>query len=172
MESARKIRQAILAARKNWGTTLIIASHNKSWLTDICDKILYLYNGRLLDYGYENILPGPWQQVDSRLYCTYLADQQLFYVSQPPTPESSAIIDPGLFELSECEPSDAEKVLHGTVSGIFFDKLQAGPRINVVCGDHRFTATVEDSVFSVPGLRPGRKVTLLYRPEQITWLAE
>lgn len=36
MESARCIRRAVLQARKEWGTTLVIASHFRSWLNDIC----------------------------------------------------------------------------------------------------------------------------------------
>ncbi|MDH3327902.1 MAG: ATP-binding cassette domain-containing protein [Desulfobulbaceae bacterium] len=172
MESARNIRKAILIAQKEWGTTLIIASHNKSWLNDICDRIIYLYNGRLLDFTYENVLPGPWKKMDSRLYCTQLADGQFFYVSKPPQPDSSAVIAPEALELSEREPSDSEKTLRGVVTGIFFDKLQAGPRIHVVCGDHRFIATADDNIFTMEGFRPGRKVTLLYRPEQTAWLPE
>ncbi len=173
MESARNIRKAILIAKKEWGTTLIIASHNKSWLNDICERIIYLYNGRILDFTYENVLPGPWQKLDSsRLYCTQLADGQSFYVSKPAQPDSSAVIAPETLELSSREPSGSEKTLHGVVTGIFFDKLHAGPRIHVVCGDHRFIATADDDVFTTQGFRPGRKVRLLYRPEQIAWLPE
>lgn len=172
MESARSIRKAVLMAQKEWGTTLIIASHNQFWLNDICDRIIYLYNGRILDFTYENVLPGPWERVASRLYCTRLADGQLFYVSKPPRPKSSAVIAPEALELSERQPSDSEKSLHGLVTGIFFDKLQASPRVHVVCGDQRFIASADEAVFAARGFRPGRKVTLLYRPEQTAWLSE
>ncbi|MDW7772394.1 MAG: energy-coupling factor ABC transporter ATP-binding protein [Desulfobulbaceae bacterium] len=170
MESARNIRKAILKAQKEWGTTLIIASHNKSWLNDICDRIIYLYNGRILDFTYENVIPGPWERVDNRLFRTRLAEEQFFYVPAPPEPDSSAVIAPEALELSERDPSGSEKILHGVVTGIFFDKLQASPRVNVVCGDHRFIAMADDDIFTAMGFRPGRKVTLLYRPDRIAWL--
>lgn len=172
MESARNIRKAILLAQKEWGTTLIIASHNKSWLNDICDRIIYLYNGRMLDFSYENVLPGPWEKAKNQLYHTQLSDGQFFYASKPPQQKSSVVITPESLELTQREPHGSEKTLHGIVTGIFFDKLQAGPRIHVFCGDHRFIASADDNILSTGTLRPGRKVTLLYKPEQTSWLPD
>jgi tungstate transport system ATP-binding protein len=43
--SAALIRQAALAARKNFGTTLVIASHDMTWLHAVCDHVLHLENG-------------------------------------------------------------------------------------------------------------------------------
>lgn len=172
MESARNIRRAILTAQKEWGTTLVIASHNKSWLNDICDRIIYIYNGRILDFPYENVLPGPWQRIGDRLFATPLTDGQSFFVSEPPGANNAAAIAPELIELADRPPSDSEKTLHGVVTGIFFDKLQATPRVHVVCGDHRFIVTASDDIFAAQGLRPGRKVTIFYRPEQVTWLPD
>jgi tungstate transport system ATP-binding protein len=171
MESAGSIRKAILLAQKEWGTTLIIASHHRSWLNDICDRITYLYKGRILDCSFENILPGPWEK-DGEGYCTRLADGQSFHVSPPPHPGSCAIISPEMLNLSHREPVQGEKVLQGIMTTIFFDKLQAGPRIHVICGDHRFIASIDEHTFAMEGLRPGREVTIRYRPEDITWLPQ
>lgn len=172
MESARNIRKAIFTAQQEWGTTLIIASHNKSWLNDICDRIIYIYNGRILDFPYENVLPGPWRSEGGRLHSTSLADGQFFYAQEPPHSNSSAAIAPEMIELAEREPFDSEKVLRGIVTGIFFDKLQVNPLVHVVCGDHRFVAIASDDIFTQHNIRPGRKVTLFYRPEQVAWLPQ
>ena len=47
-ESAKQIKEASLAARRDWGTTLVIASHDMNWLQSICDKILTLSGGLLI----------------------------------------------------------------------------------------------------------------------------
>lgn len=47
MESAVSIRQAVQLARQEWGTTLIISSHYRSWLEEICDQIIYICNGQI-----------------------------------------------------------------------------------------------------------------------------
>ncbi len=46
VESTKRIKEASLTARKEWGTTLVIASHDMAWLDAICDDILVLANGR------------------------------------------------------------------------------------------------------------------------------
>jgi tungstate transport system ATP-binding protein len=46
-ESTKQIKEASLAARRDWGTTLVLASHDMNWLHSICDKILTLSDGRL-----------------------------------------------------------------------------------------------------------------------------
>ena len=46
-ESAKQIKEASLAARRDWGTTLVIASHDMNWLQSICDKIISLSGGLL-----------------------------------------------------------------------------------------------------------------------------
>ncbi len=46
-ESTRRIKEASLAARTHWDTTLVVASHDMAWLESVCDKILTLESGRL-----------------------------------------------------------------------------------------------------------------------------
>ncbi|HSM73591.1 MAG TPA: energy-coupling factor ABC transporter ATP-binding protein, partial [Desulfobacterales bacterium] len=49
--SAELIKTAVLRARDRWGTTLVIASHDRQWLYEICDHSLHLFRGRILDNG-------------------------------------------------------------------------------------------------------------------------
>ena len=46
-ESSELIRHAALDARNRWGTTLIIISHQLTWLRQIADRILSMDYGRL-----------------------------------------------------------------------------------------------------------------------------
>ncbi|MGW8161669.1 MAG: energy-coupling factor ABC transporter ATP-binding protein [Desulfobulbales bacterium] len=170
MASARSIRRAVLLARKEWGTTLVIASHNQAWLNDICDDITNLYNGRVLDCGYENVLLGPWEKDGEKEFYIRLADGQRIHVSQPPHPESSAVIAPEVLKFSKAQNDTNDKTLTGIITGIFLDKHFPGPRIQVVCGDQRLVASGTDDIFFKGDLRPGQDVTLHYRPEDITWL--
>lgn len=47
VESADLIRKAAIFARQEWGTTIVVASHDHKWLYDICDKHLHLEQGRV-----------------------------------------------------------------------------------------------------------------------------
>jgi len=46
-DSAELVRQAVLCAREELGTTLVISGHDQPWLRAICDDILWLRDGRL-----------------------------------------------------------------------------------------------------------------------------
>jgi tungstate transport system ATP-binding protein len=48
-ESTKQIKEASLAARRDWGATLVIANHDMNWLQSICDKILTFSDGLLTD---------------------------------------------------------------------------------------------------------------------------
>lgn len=48
-ESTKRIQQASLAARTNWGTTLVVASHDTHWLDSVCDRILKVAKGRVTE---------------------------------------------------------------------------------------------------------------------------
>ncbi|MCF8104169.1 MAG: energy-coupling factor ABC transporter ATP-binding protein [Desulfohalobiaceae bacterium] len=45
-ESTERIRRASLAARQKWGTTIILVSHDRSWLEGVSDSFLLMENGR------------------------------------------------------------------------------------------------------------------------------
>ncbi len=48
-ESTKQIKEAALAARRDWGATLVIANHDMNWLQSVCDKILTLSDGLLTE---------------------------------------------------------------------------------------------------------------------------
>ena len=74
--SAQQIKEAALMARREWNTTLIIASHDRDWLYDVCDQVLHLFKGRLFGTGKENILFGPWRPYKDNLWEKRLSDGQ------------------------------------------------------------------------------------------------
>lgn len=48
-ESAELVKSASVIAREKWGATVIIVSHDREWLTAVCDTILHFKQGRLLE---------------------------------------------------------------------------------------------------------------------------
>jgi tungstate transport system ATP-binding protein len=171
LESARSIHRAILSARQEWGTTLVIASHHQSWLGEICDRIVYLYNGRLLDCSYENVLLGPWEKFSNDLFVMTMTDGQRLYVCEPPQLASSGVIAPQLLRISSSPPSKKEKKISGLVAGVFVDKQPGIFCIHVACGDQQFTVNMPEKDFQKEGISPNQQVSLLYKPSDIVWLS-
>ena len=48
--SAALVRQAALAARGSYNTALVIASHDMAWLHAVCDHVLHLENGLIIEH--------------------------------------------------------------------------------------------------------------------------
>ena len=46
-ESTERIRQASLAAREHWGATIVLVSHDRTWLESVSDRFLFVNQGRL-----------------------------------------------------------------------------------------------------------------------------
>ena len=170
LESGRSIRRAVLRARRDWGATLIIASHHRSWLEGLSDDIVHLFNGRIIDCSFDNVLLGPWERVDENFWATRLADGQVIHVTPPSQRQSSAVIAPHVLVPAEREPAAGEKTLRGVITAVTFDRHRAEPRIHVVCGDQHFVAAFPDRDRIPASCLPGRTITLLYRPEDIGWL--
>jgi tungstate transport system ATP-binding protein len=47
--SAALVRKAALAAREKYDTALVIASHDMAWLHAVCDQVLHLENGHIIE---------------------------------------------------------------------------------------------------------------------------
>jgi len=54
-DCAQLIKDASLRACREWGTTLVIANQDWQWLYDICDEIIHLFKGCILDAGMDNM---------------------------------------------------------------------------------------------------------------------
>jgi len=94
INSATLIRRAALYARKTWGTTIIIASHDHEWLQGACDSLFQLYHGKIFQAGSKNIIPGPFVQDDQGFFrpsATTEAEQTL-RVTAPPHDKASALL--------------------------------------------------------------------------------
>ncbi|MCL7489339.1 MAG: energy-coupling factor ABC transporter ATP-binding protein [Desulfobulbaceae bacterium] len=170
MESARCIRRAVLLARREWGTTLIIASHHRSWLNDICDRIIYLYNGRILACSFDNILTGPWETVDRSTVGCRLSDGQMVYACKPVHTAGSAIVSFSDLDASGPVQERNIKSLQGMINSITLDNKQDVPQAVVSCGDQRFMIKMNGDAQGAKQFWPGQTVTLHYSPEEITWL--
>lgn len=59
-DSAQMIKTAALHARRQWGTSLIITSHDHQWLADMCDQVLVMFRGTILGVGRHTLVFGPW----------------------------------------------------------------------------------------------------------------
>jgi tungstate transport system ATP-binding protein len=170
--SAQQIKEAALMARREWNTTLIIASHDRGWLYDVCDQVMHLFKGRLFGSAKENILFGPWRHYKGDLWEKKLPDGQHIRVSEPPEPDAVAIVEPtSIAGASGTKLFDTDaNILQGMVSRLALEKTNAEIVVTILIGNLPFTSKLPQQQIQQENLYPGQKVTLRYSPNSVKWL--
>ena len=168
--SAQLIKEASLRARKELGTTLIVASHDWQWLYEICDEILHLYNGRIFGTGRETIIFGPWQNLAAGRWAKILSDNQQLLVPAPPNPEAAAVI--GVLSIGEDGSGGAGEdiVLRGTVSRLSLERKTGHLFATVIVGDFSLTVGLTLQQGTGHTIFPGKTVLIRYRLDQVKWI--
>jgi tungstate transport system ATP-binding protein len=169
--SAQLIKDAALKARSEWGTTLIIASHDWQWLYGVCDRVVHLVRGQLMGTGRENIIFGPWEPDADGLWGKMLSDGQRIHVKKPPEPLSAAVIDHAcIVPADQPLPSGENRVrLSGLITRLALEKASGDIVGAVLVADLPFTTTLTESQVYENGLYPGRRVHLLYDIDSVRW---
>ncbi len=170
--SSELIRAASLRARSEWGTTLVIASHDREWLYDVCDEVIHLFKGTPTGTGRSNMVFGPWVSEENGLYAKLLGDGTRFTVSAPPNADATAFIHPAAIRILDSgEASAAENIafVDGTVTRIASEKQSGDLFADVRVGSLTLVVRVDESHLAAMTLHRGWPVTLAYRPDSIRW---
>jgi tungstate transport system ATP-binding protein len=168
--SAQLIREASLRARKELGTTLIVASHDWQWLYEICDEILHLFKGRIFGTGRETIIFGPWQDFGTGKWGKFLSDGQQLLVTAPPEQEAAAVIDVLAVSENGSTIAGEEIVLSGTVSRLSLERKTGQLFATILAGDIPFTVGLTFQQGKEHTIFPGKTVFIRYRLDQIKWI--
>jgi len=102
--STQKIKASALKACREWGTTLIVASHDWHWVHEICNSVIPMFNGRVMENGIGNILFGHWRPGSGGCWEKVIEDGQMVRVSEPPSRTAIAVIPQDSFFLSLDKP--------------------------------------------------------------------
>ncbi len=170
--SARQIKDASLMARREWDTTLIIASHDRDWLYEVCDEVMHLFRGRLFGAGEENVIFGPWHSHKDSLWERKLPDGQRICLPGAPGPDAVALIEPtSITPLTETKrDASGANILEGIVSRLTLEKMSAEIVATILIGNLPFTVKLSTQKIRQENLYPGQRVTLHYSHNSVKWL--
>ena len=168
--SAQLIKEASLRARRELGTTLIVASHDWQWLYEICDEIVHLFKGRIFGTGRETIIFGPWQKLATGKWGKLLSDRQQLRVPAPPSQDAAAVIE--VRSVSEGRSIIAGEgiVLSGIVSRLSLERKTGQIFATILVGDLPFTVRLTSQQNKNHTIFPGKTISISYRLDQIRWI--
>ena len=168
--SAQMIKEAAIRARRDWGTTLVVASHDRQWLYEVCDNILHLFRGKIFGTGRETIVFGPWQKSETGTWTKHLSDNQEIRVPKPPHGDAVAIIDALSVKEDHSQKNPHNISLQGTVSQLSLDKNTGHVFATIIVGSHPFTVALTYQQIQAESIFPGKTILIQYNPNHIKWI--
>jgi tungstate transport system ATP-binding protein len=166
--SAQLIKEASLKAREQWGTTLVVASHDWQWLYEVCDDVRSLFRGTFLGLGGENMVLGPWLDLGNGNWGKRLSNNQEIRTTLPPHKDAAATFDVCLME--EGSPEKDHVVLHGTLSRLTLKKDTPRVLVAIDVGNLSLTVRLSPDEVRKRDLFPGKDVSIQYGLDDVKWL--
>jgi tungstate transport system ATP-binding protein len=173
MESAGLIRDASLQARRKWGTTLVVATHDWQWLYETCDTGLHLLHGRIFKGGVGCTVSGPWRFGEENMLQKELEDDQILVVPKPDEGKQVAVLDPARLKvtLPGNDPllKSNIRMLNGFVTRLFLERNVNTVQVAIKVAELLITLRMERNKVEEFKLYPGKAVRISYDPQDIEW---
>jgi tungstate transport system ATP-binding protein len=170
--SVERIKAAALKARDEWGTTLLIASHDWQWLYEVCDEVLQLFNGQLVGPGRMNIVLGPWQTRPDGYWRKVLSGGQEIVITAPPAADAVAVIDSDKIAVADACDSvrQGENILKGTISRLVLEKGNRNTIATILVDGMSFAVVVSPQRIESLNLHPGKRIDIYFSPNSVKWI--
>ena len=171
VESAGLIRKAALKARDDWGTTLVIASHDLQWLYSITENQISIFNGNIFPTGVETIIPGPFEKTGDIAFVKKVTNGQTLILKAPGQSEENAVIRKKniLIEPSEHSLTGGINRLSGQVADMLLEKETHHIVTTVLVHDLSFVLRLTPDQAGNLGLYPGKNIILGFHPDDVEW---
>lgn len=170
--SARIIARAIVDARQELGTSIILVSHDIDWAYSASDEVISMFSGKIRSRNIENIIPGPWEQCRDGTVCRHLEDGQVITANRKPGSDpSTGLLDPGDIILSLNDPGEtsARNILRGRVTRMTLEDEGQNVLVTVNIQDTILTSRITKGSLSSLGIVPGSMVILVFKANSIRW---
>ncbi len=171
--SARLIRKASLKAREEWGTTLVVATHDWQWLYETCDTVLHLLHGRLFKGGLGCVVYGPWRIGQKDLLQKELEDGQVLVAPKPDEGKQIAVLNPSRLKIMLPGKDPLLKwninTLNGFVTRSFLERNGDTVQTAIKVAELVITLRLKRNKVEFLRLYPGKEVSIAYDPRDIEW---
>jgi tungstate transport system ATP-binding protein len=170
--SARIIQEAVLSARDHWGSTLVVVTHDLSWIYGIAERMLSLFRGKLIKNLPENILSGKWESCGNSLSVLSLSDGQYVIGAGTVPKESLALLNPEdiIICLEKPATDSALNSLRGRISEMTLENGSGRVIVKVKVAEKLFSSVVTGQSVEKLGLRPGIDVYLHFKASALKWM--
>lgn len=171
-QSARLIRRAALAARDKWGCTLIVVSHDLTWLNAFSDIRVSMEKGRIFSTREEIILPPPYQvQKTAGSENWILPVSDALHISLPAKTGETALIPVDKINIAKDvqDPSNDKNQIPILITRMALEPKTGYIEVDVDVNAFRLTLLLSKEQTGALTLQPGEKRTLVFSKRDIFW---
>jgi tungstate transport system ATP-binding protein len=171
-ESTRLIRRASLAARDQWGCTLIIVSHDLTWLNAFSDTRISMEKGRIFSTHEEIILPPPYRTMQTASTVNWILPvARDRHISLPDKTGETALIPADKITIAQDTEftSDEKNRIPALVTQMALEPKTGHIEVDFDADTFRLTLLVSPKQAGALNLQPGKKRTLVFRTRDILW---
>lgn len=173
--SADLIRKASLKAREEWGCTLVIVSHDLSWLHEVSDTRISMAGGKPFSTGEESIIPGPYARDGRGRMVKPLRDGQQIRLSLKTMPAATlnltAVVPKKQLRLSPAM-NTGESIANqvpATITHMLLEKKTGQILATLDMAGLTLTVSLTPNQVSQMDLVPGRGIILVFSPDEVSW---
>jgi tungstate transport system ATP-binding protein len=169
--SASLIQKAVLDIRNRFETTIIIASHDKTWLNSITRTIVRIQGGRIVGSGTENIISGPWRIDRDNLFSREIGGGEKIYSVKPPDKDAIAVLHPWDIIIATTKPSEisAQNILRGEIRQMTTSAENNRIQIEIMVSGITLSCSVTHSAVESLSLMPGKNVFVVFKASSLIW---
>lgn len=173
-KSAGQIRQAALAARRDWGCTLLIASHDLPWLYECSDTQISIANGRLFSTGKEHIIPPPYDLSQKKSPVKWIGTKgKGEYIRLPPREKTDgfAVIQQKKIRicLKKEKESGWDNQITGEITSMLMEKSSHHIMTTLQAKDFSLNIRFSPDQATALNLLPGKRLILMFHSRDIEW---
>lgn len=170
VESSRAIANAVKWLMEEHSATIIISSHDLTWLNSVTDNIWKLHEGRLAGSGSANLIPGPWLKGEDNLWYTTLPCGSKIWSTEPADCSAPAFLQPHDIILSERKLSriSAVNLLEAKVKLLVSEGGSGRIRVETEASGRVINCYITESSAKKMNIIPGKRVYLIFKATSLT----
>jgi len=162
---------AILHANREWGTTIVIASHDLSWLSEIATRKIGLHFGRIMDFSTTNLIVGKWRESGNERFFDFDATQNMSLPKSYRIGEKRGVaINPRDISVSFDMPKACEEnrvYLNGAVRDVLHITKTNEISLKIMVGNHLLECIESFEQFECHRFYPSQHVTVSFEKSAI-----
>lgn len=168
--SAFLLRQAALSAWRDWGTTVVVATHDLAWLHEVATNTISLHEGRIIGQGIQNIIAGKWKHEEGQSTLTLSSGEHLYAVSPTGAPVC-ALLDPEDIKIL-CDALPRERgdiILEAEIAQIILERGKETLLVTADVCDFSLRIRIKVREAQRLFLIPSKKISLSFSKSAIHW---